>query len=133
MIKSNIDLTANEIFSRSNPNNVITSSINKMLGEFPWNRKLTFIETEFEKPKYEPIFTGDSHDRYVKTLVEQENSGDYCDCCGAFLKVIPWDRTYGLCRKCIVDMEKNYGNTQTKLWMFDKEMRPDRAKISLRW
>mgnify|MGYP003412324749 CR=1 FL=1 len=56
-----------------------------------------------------------------------------CDCCGAYLKTIPWDRTYGLCRKCQKDMEENYGNRKEYPWAFDTEMRAERGVVSLRW
>lgn len=133
MIKSNIDLTANEIFSRNVHRIEIVKSL--LYDKFPWVSIIGEPITSDSDllPKYEPIHTGNREERQYKEEIDIANSGEHCDCCGAYLSTIPWDRTYGLCRKCIADMEKNYGSTQTKLWMFDKEMRPDRAKISLRW
>lgn len=132
MIKSNIDLTVNEIFSRRSKNDSVISLFSKVFHEYPWDIKVVFVESEFENQKYEPIYTGNKNDRYYKTLAEQECTGDYCECCGTYLKSIPWDRTFGLCRRCIDDMERNYGNNDEKysrLWGYKK--RCSRIEIQL--
>lgn len=134
MLKSNIDLTANEMFSRRGlPSMPLWRFLNN---EYPWQHSImTRIETDADLNgfRFEGIATGDKEERELKKLYLETDSGDTCDCCGAYLKTIPWDRTYGLCRRCQKDMDENYGNRKEYPWAFDTEMRAERGVVSLRW
>lgn len=108
-MKSNIDLTSNEMFSRK---------------QFR-NRAL--------EPRFEGILTGNREERYLKNLCEQEVTGDYCDCCGKYLKTIPWDRTYGLCKKCMDYCDKHYSDKEKFPWGKEPDMRGRRGLNPLSW
>jgi len=134
MMKSNIDLTENEMFSR--PARNFSFPYHRMFGyRFPWDLRFTEVHSDSElySGQYEVIFTGDKEERGLKELCRQENTGNYCDCCGASLIEIPWDRTYGLCRRCHADMEKSYGNKPKFPWGEVSEMRGQRGNNPLSW
>lgn len=136
MIKSNIDLTENEVFSRPSRNRISSVSFYRAIGaEFPWTIHFHEVKDDYDLPKFQPILTGDKEERELKQLVIQENSGNYCDCCGASLTVIPWNRTWGLCRRCLADMEERQENRgRSKFpWKSETEMRATRGSVSLNW
>ena len=131
-MKSNIDLTSNEMFSR-NSFSTISKSIKRSFGKFPWNTQFCIIESDVDLGiKFEGIKTGNKNQREMKKLCEQENTGDYCDCCGAYLKSIPWDRTYGLCRKCMVYYDDKYHKKKIP-WNMSSEMMIARGFNPLFW
>lgn len=120
MMKSNIDLTSNEMFSkpvRNIPRRKIVAS-DRSISDY-----------------YELIFTGNKEKRTVKELCRRENSGNYCDCCGASLIKIPWDRTWGLCKQCLADIEKRYNDKFPYKFPWGKvpEMRARRGVNPLFW
>lgn len=100
-MKSNIDLTSNEMFSREKV--AITKNGSDLI------------------PKFEGIRTGDKRCRELKELCERESTGDYCDCCGSYLKTIPWDRTYGLCKKCMAHYAKEDWAKEDLPWVSHKK------------
>ena len=109
MIKNNIDLTSNEMFSRQVDTFLFIKQV--LYYKFPWNYKeLHRIECETDlQPKFEGILTGNREEINSKKLYMVIDSGDVCDRCGISLKSIPWDRTYNLCKKCYKALEKEYG------------------------
>ena len=117
-MKPNVDLTENEMFSR--PARNFSSLFYRMFNDrFPWDLRLKEInkDSKFHTERYEVIFTGDKGERELKELCRRENTGNYCDCCGASLIKIPWNRTvYRLCRRCYANMEKLYGNKHKFPW-----------------
>lgn len=117
MLKSNIDLTNNEMFSRRQ----ITINFEKRQ-KIPWNIAESFIEVHSDKDlgysKFEGILTGNKSQRQRRKMYMAMDSGDYCDCCGTYLKKIPWDRTYGVCRKCYKRMEDDPINKRDFPWVF---------------
>lgn len=122
-MKSNIDLTSDELFSRNRHRIEIPRSI--LYDKFPWIsiiKELIKSDSDLQ-PKYEPIRTGNREERQYKEELDIANFGDHCDCCGACLVTIPWDRTYGLCRRCIEDMNKNYGSHDKfeHLWGYKRQ------------
>ena len=60
-MKSNIDLTENEMFSRP---------IHEVKDDYDLS------------PEYQPVLTGNKEERELKQLFLEENSGNHCDCCG---------------------------------------------------
>lgn len=123
MLKSNIDLTANGMFSRrSNGDNAIWRFSNvkfPLIKWQPWQQSVVLGIKEV-------ILTGNREQIERKKQYAEMNSGDTCDCCGEYLKIIPWDRTYGLCRKCGKDMEKKFGNKKKYPWKYDTDMRVEK-------
>lgn len=134
MMKSNIDLTSNEMFSRPE-RGLYFSSYRIFGGMFPWVLRFSEVYSDSDRHsgEYEVIFTGDRAERESKELCRQENTGNYCDCCGASLIKIPWGRTYGLCRRCNADMEKSHGNKPKFPWGEVLEMRGQRGSNPLLW
>ena len=105
-MKSNIDLTSNEMFSRK----TLKLSEEIFSHDFPWTYDL-FIPIKhrgFSSEQQEIIFTGNRKDRELKNLCSQEFSGDYCNHCGAFLKRMPWNTRFDLCERCNSDLEREY-------------------------
>ena len=134
-MRDNIDLTSNRMFRSKNDMSIHTFVFSK----YPWKQPVFDLVTaeglddEILHGRYMPLVrVGNKSDRReVKMLVEID-SNDYCDCCGAYLKTIPWDRTYGLCRKCNTDMHINYGNNRKMPWYEREEMRPNRSSMYAR-
>lgn len=124
MIKSTIDLTASEIFSRRRPFTIVDrlpiTLIDKQR-DFPW---IKLDDDELSEVKYFPILT--KRQRKWQTIVEQ------CDCCGVILTSIPWNRHYHLCSRCDKYLEQSYIKKE-KLWYYPKEMIANEQKISLNW
>lgn len=96
MIKDNVDLTKNQMFSRGESFSLRRIKTSLFGAKLPWD----FRPLRMPSRKFEAIRTGDREERETKELCDEEMSRDYCDCCGAYLANIPWDRTYGLCQKC---------------------------------
>lgn len=101
MMKSNIDLTKNQIFSRQSF--IIRGLDSTTFGtEFPW----TFQCPGLDGKKFEAMRTGDRKEREHKKVCDEAVSRNYCDCCGTYLVNIPWNRTYGLCQRCSDDLDR---------------------------
>ena len=106
-MKSNIDLTENEMFSRP-----MYKKISRLKNRFPWD----FNSTETQ-PKA-CVFTGNRKERMLKKLYSRESIADYCDRCGTSFVEIPWDRTYGLCKHCSIEIEQQVvGNKFNYPWI----------------
>lgn len=118
MMKSNIDLTENEMFSRPRRNKKISWLENR----FPWDFKFTKTQ-----PKAcEIIFTGNRKARMLKKLYSRESMADHCDRCGTSLVKIPWDRTYGLCKHCSIEIEQQVvGNKLKCPWINKKKVQAE--------
>ena len=103
-MKSNIDLTENRIFSRSSFELWNLSITDLLEFDFPWNVRLTEIrsddEFDLDHQRKSIIATGNKEKRAEIRHYREMDSLDYCDCCGARMNLIPWDREIGVCRKC---------------------------------
>lgn len=112
-MKRNIDLTENMMFSRNHgivPINL--RSLEKRIG-----RKVTKLVNMGDElddqdsliDREKQLFPlGDKMERmFIKECIEMD-SGNFCDCCGASLKIHPWNRLYGLCAKCADYIDKKY-------------------------
>lgn len=133
-MRDNIDLTANRMF-QSHRRVVMPGWVSTVLGKYPWNKPPLMLASDLDNDilhgrNIPLIVLGNKSDRHSTTTIMQIDSGEYCDCCGAYLNAIPWDRTYGLCRKCMEDMRKNYGNRAEIIpWYHREEMRPNRERM----
>lgn len=124
-MKSNIDLTENQIFSRQDF--FVRGIFSTIFGiEFPWTFRWLGLNSE----KFEAIRTGDRQERESKKLCDEAVSRNYCDRCGAYLVNIPWNRTYGLCQQCSDDLGKEL---RTYPWGEKASMRPNNELLSLNW
>lgn len=103
-MKNNIDLTENRIFSRDSFGlwNLTITDLLKF--DFPWNVHLTEIrsddEFDLDHQRKSIIATGNKKQRAEVQHYREMDSLDYCDCCGAKMNLIPWNREIGVCRKC---------------------------------
>lgn len=133
-MRDNIDLTANRMF-QSHRRVVMPGWVSTVFGKYPWNKppltRASDLDDDILHRRNIPLVVlGNKSDRHSTTTIMQIDSGEYCDCCGAYLNAIPWDRTYGLCRKCMEDMRKNYGNRVEIIpWYHREEMRPNRERM----
>lgn len=70
----------------------------------PWEIQLTQIhsddELDLEHQRKAIIPVGNREQRAEVRHYREMDSLDYCDCCGARMNLIPWDREIGVCRKC---------------------------------
>lgn len=127
-MKSNIDLTENQMFSRQQSTwRGFASSIFGI--EFPWS----FSWLRMTGKEFEAIRTGDRQERESKKLCDEAVSRNYCDRCGAYLVNIPWNRTYGLCPKCQDELDKEMGTMLAYPWGKETVMKPNNALLSLSW
>lgn len=130
MIKSNIDLTENQIFSRQSfsMRGIIRTSFGV---KFPW--RVSLARTIMIRKEFEAIRTGDRQERESKKLCDEEMSRNYCDRCGAYLVSIPWSRAYGLCRRCQDELDRQLGTMFTYPWGEEMSMQPNSTLLSLNW
>lgn len=120
-MKSNIDLTDNQIFSRRNIGDVqslVVAGLYKSI--FPWNIAPLWNrsgdEYDMDHQHKAIIATGDKEQRAEVRLLRQMDSGNYCDCCGRRINLIPWDKETGLCRKCDEYYQRTNPNNDKCLW-----------------
>ena len=116
-MKRNVDLTENMIFSRNNTFGLIIARIK---GKYPWIKHINEIKSDdyFSKQRQRIVTTGNSVERAKIEEFRQMDSQDTCDCCGASLIDIPWDRTYGVCKKCT----EHYEWEKPKLWRLPEKV-----------
>lgn len=127
-MKSNIDLTENQMFSRQQ---FVLRGITRYISgiEFPW----CFSLMRMVREEFEAIRTGDKEERESKKLCDEAISGNYCDRCGVYLVNVPWNRTYGLCHKCHDELEKEMGTMLAYPWENETAIKPNNALFSLSW
>lgn len=124
-MKSNIDLTENQMFSRQSFN--VRGIISTIFGtEYPW----TFSWLGTHGKEFEAIRTGNRQERESKKLCDEAVSRNYCDRCGTYLVNIPWNRTYGLCQQCSDDLDREL---RTYPWGEKTPMSPNNGLLSLNW
>lgn len=114
-MKNNVDLTENQLFSRSNffqdialgvlTLGIITGS------KFPWDLKdfrqiKSDDEFDLDHQRKSLIAVGDKKQRAEVAEFRKMDSLNYCDCCGARMNLKPWDREMGVCHKCNEYYEK---------------------------
>lgn len=108
-MKNNVDLTENQIFSRSNFFQDMSLGVLTLAmiagSKFPWDLK------DFRKIKSDDEFdlghqrksliaVGDKKQRAEVAEFRKMDSPNYCDCCGVRMNLKPWDMEIGTCRKC---------------------------------
>lgn len=117
-MKNNVDLTENQLFSRSNffrdmALGVLTLSMFSR-SKFPWDLKdfrqiKSDDEFDLDHQRKSLIAVGDKTQRSEVAELRKMDSENYCDCCGARMNLKPWDMEIGTCRKCDDYYEKRDG------------------------
>lgn len=112
-MKSNVDLTENQIFSSVNFDDVIREQIVDSI-RVPWKVKIKTISSEDKMVQpNSPIIVGNKSERAKVLEYRKMFSQKYCDCCGAKLGKKPWIKEIGLCSEC----DSYYAKKQDKcLW-----------------
>ena len=108
-MKSNIDLTENQIFSRINFDSIVNAiSINHF--RVPWNVRSNYSGDEYDlsHQKKSLIALGDRKQREKVKLYRKMDSGNHCECCGKRINLIPWNKEMGLCERCDKLMEYDF-------------------------
>ena len=67
------------------------------------------------------IFIRNKSDRNKTNEKIQAISNDHCNCCGAYLKSVPWNKTYGLCQKCESYISKRFATRKTRIPWYVKD------------
>lgn len=134
-MKSNVDLTSNEIFSRNSSDDISVKIFTRFLNRiFPWT-PFYICESDFDidaQIEREVIFTGNKEIRSSKKLCEEEYSGEYCDCCGYPLNKKPWLFRYGLCKRCNNLVYKTKESDKIP-WHKNDDIKIERGLNPLRW
>ena len=114
-MKDNVDLTENMMFSGRNFDREVRDIFSFIDGH-PWEKQIYEINSDddFGNQRNKIIATGDKKEREKVEQYRRIDSMDTCDCCGASLIEIPWDRTIGVCKKC----SEYYGFEKPTLWKF---------------
>lgn len=103
-MKTNIDLTENRIFSTRRADLWNFTPAFFIQKEFPWSRVSVSIcsddEYDLDHQRRSIFPIGNKEQREKVRELRKMDSRLYCDCCGASLNKIPWDRSVGLCKKC---------------------------------
>lgn len=124
-MKSNIDLTSNEMFSGQSPQDAIYKLLRRhVYGKFPWSLAFCKRCTSDKDLGYEfeGIKTGNRATRNSKKLCDEELSDDYCLRCGRPFTKTPWEKSDGVCRKCNEEMDHRIASK--KPWRFNKSNVP---------
>lgn len=66
--------------------------------------------------------------RFIKECKEMD-SQEYCECCGANLLKHPWNRRYGLCDRCDIQLEQSAVRVKRLPWGRAGGMEPNRNNI----
>lgn len=114
-MKSNIDLTSNRMFRKDRDFNLILKSL---IGRIPWENKYSITRTILSDDDLEYNYTpsaippskqlfplGNKQDRDKTKEINNVVSGHYCDRCGVFIHLIPWQFKHGLCDRCSSELE----------------------------
>lgn len=113
-MKSNIDLTENEIFSRKRPNISlynIRSLFKTKEHHFDWDLpEMDRLNNDEDDTIKEIILTGNKTSRKEKRLFTPQYMQNYCHCCGRLLSKYQWAESSELCKKCMSNYTKKYGN-----------------------
>ena len=122
-MKNNVDLTENQIFSRSNFFQDMALGVLTLAmidgSKFPWDLKdfwqiKSDDEFDLDHQRKSLIAVGDKKQRSEVAEFRKMDSVNYCDCCGTRMNLKPWDREIGTCRKCDDYYEKQ--DKQKILW-----------------
>lgn len=108
-MKNNVDLTENQLFSRSNffqDMALGVMTLAKLTGsKFPWNLgEFRQIKSDYE------MYLDHQQNSFVP--IYKIDSEKYCDCCGLRINKKPWHREFGLCSEC----DKRFKNEYNKPW-----------------
>lgn len=108
-MKNNVDLTENQLFSRSNFFQDMALGVLTLAtlagSKFPWDLKgfrqiKSDDEFDLDHQRKSLIAVGNKKQRAEVAEFRKMDSANYCDCCGARMNLKPWDREVGICRKC---------------------------------
>ena len=103
-MKTNIDFTESRIFSTRSADLWNFTPAFFIQKEFPWSRDLVTVrsgdEYDLDHQKRSILPIGNKEQRAEVKELRKMDSRLYCDCCGARLNKIPWDRSVGLCKRC---------------------------------
>ena len=71
MLKSNIDLTENEMFSQPSMNRISSGNLFKTIGvTFPWVVHFHEVKDKYDlSPEYQPVLTGNKEERELKKVI----------------------------------------------------------------
>lgn len=115
-MKNNVDLTENQIFSRSNffqDMALGVSTLSMLAGsKFPWSvgvfREIkSDDEFDLDHQRKSLIAVGDKKQRAEVAEFRKMDGENYCDCCGLRMNLKkPWDKEIGICHKCDKYYEK---------------------------
>lgn len=114
-MKNNVDLTENQLFSRSNFFQDVALGVLTLAmitgSKFPWDLKdfrqiKSDDEFDLDHQRKSLIAVGDKKQRAEVAEFRKMDSVNYCDCCGSRMNLKPWNREIGICRKCDEYYEK---------------------------
>lgn len=135
-MKRNIDLTENMIFSRPSRSHIGINlrRLEKSMGRIShlWNpndwlqgeQKDSLIDRQLQI-----IPLGDRVERMFIKECKKMDSQEYCECCGANLLKHPWNRRYGLCDRCDIQLEQSVVHVKRLPWGRAGSMEPNRNNI----
>ena len=110
------DFTEDLIFSRNAKRNGLDKILRELTDtRFPWENKLKFIQSDEELNGEDPektlFLTGTNSDIKFKQEYKEMMHGDMCECCGAKIHNIPWERKHysQLCDRCSKRFDMDYG------------------------
>ena len=110
-MKSNIDLTEDQIFSRINFDSIINVISNEYF-RVPWNIKIDNSGDEYDllHQKKSLIALGNKKQREEVKFYRKMDSKNYCECCGKRINLIPWNKEMGLCKRCDKSTEYDFND-----------------------
>ena len=110
------DFTDGLIFSRNAKSNGLNEILRALTNTvFPWERSIDLIQSDAdlngEDPEKTLFLTGTNEEIRFKQEYKEMMRGNMCECCGAKIHNIPWERKHysQLCDRCSSRFEKDYG------------------------
>ena len=108
-MKINVDLTEKGLFRGANNYTMLNSMLAsiKTANKHPWEFcSFDIVKSDSDFNYKKPLIICGTHsDRQQAKERHKYESGECCDRCGASLVKKPWDRYYGLCSKCMDELE----------------------------
>lgn len=125
-MKDNIDLTDGRDFPDRAPEirDVLFGTRGQKLPEWavsftlrtlPWELVQWTSDIDIIDSSYDPLFpTGSKEQILHREGVQNAMSREHCDRCGKVINLFPWDKQWGVCRKCREALDREFLGRQQR-------------------
>lgn len=118
-MKQSVDLTANQMFSQGIRTISQVLIFKEVTYRFWDYEHMQTIHSDLDLTTYgnSLIFCGNFTERQAQRFNFSLDTGEVCECCGAYLTNKPWAKHYCLCSKCSTRLDCSF----VKTWRFKND------------